>query len=115
MADWYDPAATLAAVLATLRLQSGDVDADRIADIIPAVAAAIEQWCDRVEVLPGPPAPADLQQGLEGGTIAQYQQEALVATIGGGVSSVTGATAPFDPLADVYVLLVPYKQQWAVA
>jgi hypothetical protein len=115
MAVWYDPAATLAAVLATLRLQSGDVDADRIADIIPAAAAIIEQWADRVDPLPGPPPPADLQQGLEIVTIAVYHQAALVATIGGGVSSLTGSSTPFDPLADAYTLLAPYKQQWAVA
>ena len=121
MTVWYDLEATNAAVLATLRLQGGDVDAGRIADAIPRAAATIEQQQDRVDPIPGPPPHPLMQGALEAATIALYHRDAVVATIGGGVSTLGVPADRFDPLADVYVELISVpeaeggKQQWGVA
>jgi hypothetical protein len=112
---WWDPAVTEAGVLARLRLTDTDFDIDLIRQSIPAVAATIEQWADRVEPLPGPPPPADLQWALEVAAVALYHQGGAVATIGPGPVTAGAGTERFDPLTDVYTVLAPYKQGWAVA
>jgi hypothetical protein len=115
-AVWYDLEATLAAVLSTLWLQSGDIDTEHLAECIPAAAAAIDQDLDRLEPLPGPPPPAALQIALEAATIAIYHRDEISATIGAGVSTLRPGTSDrFDPLADVAEELTPFKQQWGLA
>lgn len=113
---WYDPAVTQANVLAVLRLSSASADATLIAAKIPAAAKAIEQYLDRMTPIVGPPPDPALQEVLEGVTIRLYHRTALVATIGAGVSTIEApASEPFDPLADFYVELAPFKEGWAVA
>jgi hypothetical protein len=115
-APWYDLEATLAAVLATLRLQQGDIDTDHLAECIPAAATAIEQYLDRIDVIPGPPPPPSVQIALEAATIALYHRDEVTATIGGGVSTLRASSREqFDPLEDVLAELTPMKQQWGVA
>ena len=113
---WYDPDVTQANVLATLRLGSSSPDAALISAKIPAAATAIEHYLDRAVPITGPPPEPALQEVLEGVTIRLYHRTAIVATIGAGVSSLEApATGTFDPLADFYVELAPFKQGWAVA
>ena len=113
---WYDPAATQANVLATLRLGPTSADAALIAAKVPAAAKAIEQHLDRQTPLDGPPPDPALQEVLEGVTIKLYHRTAVVATISAGASFIEApAAGPFDPLADYYVELAPFRQGWAVA
>jgi hypothetical protein len=113
---WYDPAVTQANVLAKLRLSAASADAALIAALVPAAAGAIEQHLDRVTPIEGPPPDPALQEVLEGVTIRLYHRTAMVATIGAGVSTIEApASGPFDPLADFYVELAPFKERWAVA
>ena len=85
--EWWDPAATLSAVLHTLRLQGGDVDTIRLQAIIPAAARSIELDVDRVEPLDGPPPEPLIQYELERRTIVMYQADIPVAAIVPGAPS----------------------------
>ena len=55
MAVWYDEAQTVAAVLAILRLEEGDVDEGRLTALVPRAAKRLEVYADRVDPFPGPP------------------------------------------------------------
>jgi len=91
-------------------------DAALIAAKVPAAAKAIEQYCDRLTPLAGPPPDPALQEVLEGVTIRLYHRTAMVATIGSGVSALEPPSSePFDPLADFLVELAPFREGWAVA
>ena len=79
---WYDLSATVAAVLATLRLQGGDVDTARIQAIVPAAARSIDNELDRTVVLDGPPPDPLIQYELERRTINLYQANIPIAAIG---------------------------------
>ncbi|HKV67685.1 MAG TPA: hypothetical protein VJN72_06315 [Gaiellales bacterium] len=114
MAVWYDTATTKANVLAMLRLSATDIDVPRVDQVIPAAAARIEHEVDRVDPLPGPPAPADLQEVLDTCAVAIYHHGSYVATIGTGLSAVP-TPAAFDPLDGLQAQLIPYKQQWGIA
>ena len=74
--------ATVAAVLATLRLQGGDVDTVRIQAIVPAAARSIDNELDRITVLDGPPPDPLIQYELERRTINLYQANIPIAAIG---------------------------------
>lgn len=113
-AVWWDPAATLDAVLWQLRLGGGDIDAERIASCIPPAGRAITAYIDPLVNLPGPPT--SLQNVLEAVTIAIYHRDEVGATVGGSVSNLRpGGTAPFDPVADVAAELDNYVEQWGTA
>lgn len=109
---WWDPAATLAAVLWQLRLGGGDIDAERIADCIPPAGRAITAYIDPSVPLPGPPT--SLQSALEAVTIAIYHRDEVGATVGGSVSSLRPSGERFDPVADVAAELDSYKDQWGM-
>lgn len=68
---WWDPAATLAAVLAQLRLTGTDIDENRLEALIPAAGRHINDYLDR-EADISPPALPTLQAALERVTIALY-------------------------------------------
>lgn len=115
MAVWYDLAITKANVLAALRLSATDIDVPRIDQAIPTAAAAIEQEVDRVDPLPGPPPPADLQFVLDAASVGAYHMLATVATIGAGAQAAPMIPGtPFDLLRDLRWMLLPYKQGWTV-
>jgi hypothetical protein len=79
---WYDLDATVAAVLAILRLQGGDVDTTRIRAIIPGAALRIDVYVDRAVIIDGPPPGADYQYALEQLTVQRYRRDAPVAVMG---------------------------------
>lgn len=109
-AVWWDPAATLTAVLWQLRLGGGDIDAEHIAACIPAAGRAIAAYIDPVVAVPGPTPPGPLQVALETVTIAIYHRDQVAATVGA-----TAPSRPFDPVADVATELDTYREQWGVA
>ena len=109
-AVWWDPSATLTAVLWQLRLGGGDIDAERIAACIPAAGRAIAAYIDPVETIPGPPAAGPLQVALEAVTIAIYHRDEVAATVGA-----PAPTERFDPVADVAAELDTYREQWGLA
>jgi hypothetical protein len=69
---WYDTAATVAAVQAVLRLQSGDVDEDRLTALVPVAAGIIDDYIDGTVALTGPPALPQVQHALERTVIDLY-------------------------------------------
>ncbi len=71
--EWYDPDATLAAVLHVLRLQGGDIDAAAIRALIPVAGIAIDNYVDDDWVIDGPPPAPDFQYALERYTIELYR------------------------------------------
>ena len=48
---WWDPAATFASIMNTLRLQQIDVDADKLKALIPAAGEQINDYLDRTDPL----------------------------------------------------------------
>lgn len=115
MIPWWDPAVTLANVLATLRLGATSIDVDAVTDLIPAAGQAITDYIDPVTVIAGPPPDPALQAVLEAVTIDMYHRAQTAATIGGGVSTLRPAEGPFDPLAGVLAELAPWAEQWGIA
>lgn len=111
---WWDPAVTETNVLARLRLAGSDIDAAQVRQAIPAAGTAINHELDRDVPLQGPPPDPALQEALEVATIDVYHQGGLGATVGAGQSALP-SSAPFDPLANVRLSLVPFKLRWGVA
>ena len=73
---WYDLDATVAAVLAILRLQGGDVDTTRIRGDHPRCRPAHRRLPSTVStVIDGPPPAADYQYALEQLTVQRYQRD----------------------------------------
>jgi hypothetical protein len=70
---WYDVDDTTNAVLHILRLQGGDIDAERIRALVPVVGIEVEAYVDSDTVLDGPPPAADLQYVVEQGVIVLYR------------------------------------------
>lgn len=113
---WYDPALTKANVLAALRLTATDIDVPRIDQAIPTAAHAIDQFVDRVDPLPQAAATPALQSILDRATVAEYHILGIVSTLGAGAGAapiIPGS--PFDPLVDVRVELLAFKQRWGIA
>lgn len=110
---WYDLDATVAAVLAILRLAGGDVDEPRIKALVPAAADAIERRSDRVTPMPHTSVTPMLQEALQIVTLEMYRQPATTAQLVGLNASV--AEGAFDPIAPAASLIQPFHQGWAVA
>jgi hypothetical protein len=113
---WWDETATVDAVLAQLRLSSGDVDEARIAALVPAAGAAINAYLDRWE--PVQPAPSHVAQAaLEQVTIELYRRKDAGAANPGDFSLAAVVTryGSTDPLGEVRAQLAPYKRRWGVA
>lgn len=114
-AVWYDPAATLAAVFAILRLTDGDVDQARIEALIPAAAGNIDAHLDGEVAVSGPPPPPWAQTALELETVALYRAQ------GNDVDPsvvLGGFPARRDALVGgpaVTALTGPHKARWGVA
>ena len=111
--EWYDPAGTVAAVLAILRLEDGDIDEARIASLVPVAAERIEAFLDRVDPIPGPPPSPALQEALEEVTVDLYRLPT------GGAAELAGLAVPvaalvYDPISRVRALLLPAKQRFGV-
>ena len=102
-AVWYDLDTVTAEVLAILRLTDVDVDAERIATLVPVAAAYIDMEVDRPEAILGPPPPPLVAEGLRTATIVLYRhKDAQFDTL-------------HDALAPVRMLVGPYKQRTGVA
>jgi hypothetical protein len=112
---WWDDTVTVANVLAQLRLTESDVDAARIAELVPAAGAAINAFLDRPDATP--PAPLELlQAALEQVTVELYRRkdagtgDATDLSLAAVVSRY-GAT---DPLGEVRAQLQPYKRRFGL-
>jgi hypothetical protein len=117
-AVWYDIDATSAAVLAQLRLEVSDVDESRVRALVPAAAAHIDAYCDRVTPLSGPPPDAMVDAVLQQVTIELYRRKdvALVgATSTWTADAVSDRYGAGDPIAECLAQLLPYKQRWGMA
>jgi len=101
---WYDTEATIAAVLEMLRLQGGDIDEVRIADLVPVAAARIEAHIDG-------PVPDPVDSPL-------YQEALQLLTVDWYLHPQSGTDqfgVPYDdPVRAVRGILVPVKQRFGV-
>jgi hypothetical protein len=112
---WYDPASTLEAGLAMLRLEGGDVDADRISALIPAAAGNIDAKLDGYVAVSGPPAPSWAQTALEMETVAIYRAQGNDIV---PYASLGGAAPYRDALVGgpaVSSLVAPHKARWGIS
>ena len=105
--DWFDVDATASAVFQILRLQGGDVDAERIRLLVPGAANRIDVYCDRESVLLGPPPDPQVQHALEQLVLSRYLR-AYPAQ--GGVYQI------IDDDTQILDRLIPgERQRWGVA
>ena len=74
-AVWYDLAATTDDALALLRLTEADVDAARIATLVPVEARSMDIEFDRLEAIVGPPPPPEVQEELVQRVAEAYQMK----------------------------------------
>jgi sulfur carrier protein ThiS len=114
---WWDVDVTVADVLEQLRLTSGDVDVDRITELVPAAGYAINTYLDRTEPLPAAPlTPAAVQAALDQIVVELYRRKD--AGVGNPtdytVAAVVARFAGGDVLADVRAQLQPFKQRWGI-
>ena len=106
--DWFDVDVTAASVFQILRLQGGDVDAERIRLLVPGAANRIDVYCDRVEVLRGPPPDPQIQHALEQLTLQRYQRS--------NPSQVVGFYPAVDDETHLLDTLIPgERERWGVA
>ena len=113
MAVWYDPDATLAAVLAELRLGGGDVDEERLRVLIPTAAADVELFLDGVDPPPGPPPAPLVQEGLQIVVVDMYRDQPAGAAELAGLAVPVAATV-YDPLQRARSVLIRHKQRFGI-
>lgn len=90
---WEDVDAAVTHVLHRLRLTDADIDADRVADLVPVMARAIDERLDRQIAAT---ADATLQLALEQAVLDAYLMSP-------------------DPLANAMGLAGPFVERWGVA
>ena len=112
---WWDPTATLDAVLHTLRLTDTDVDAARIAELIPVAGRLIDNHLDRLEAILGPPPDPVVQAELERVTIVLYRAKDSPPTSAEGLMQSAWSPTSLDALYESRVNLAPFKQRRGVA
>lgn len=112
---WWDPAAVTAAALAVLRLTAGDVDADRVAALVPAAGARINDVLDRDADNPVPtPAPAPLVDAIVHVVVELYRaKDAPPSSVDGLIAS-AWRPPTVDPVAGVRAMIAPYKQRFGI-
>jgi hypothetical protein len=98
-------------------LQVGDVDESRITSLIPAAGFLIDNYVDRCEPLPGPPADPVLQGVLEQVTVELYRRKDAPPSSSSDWSSGPGSFrfGAVDPIGEVITQLAPYKQRHGIA
>lgn len=90
---WWDADAALTHVLHRLRLTDADIDADRLADLIPVAGRLVDEHLDRQIAAA---ADATLQAALEQVVLDLY------------------LFAP-DPLVNALGMVEPFKERWGIA
>jgi len=115
-AAWWDSATTRDAVLHRLRLQSGDIDDTRVSALIPAAGFWINDFLDRCDAAPGPPPNPLLQEALIIATINLYNNQQTSGTSTSDFSAM-GVISPavIDPIGEVRLMLMPFKERFGVA
>jgi hypothetical protein len=107
LSEWWDVADIAAAARQVLRLTDGDVDAERIVELVPAAGQRINAYLDRLD-----PATADPgnRQALIDMTVAMYRAAAPTSPdLAFGVGY-----PPADPLTAVRGELAANKQRWGI-
>ena len=109
---WLDAAAVTDAVLDVLRLAGDDVDADRIADLVPAAGARINDYLDRPDTDPVPaPPPAPLVDAINQVVLELYQRKSAPPSSVDALVAASWRPPSVDPLAAVRAQLSPYKRR----
>lgn len=72
---WWDVDAVAGAALEILRLTASDVDADRIADLVPVAGQRINYLADRRGPLAAADVPVDLERDLIDLVVALYRDK----------------------------------------
>jgi hypothetical protein len=110
-AVWWDVADITAAALEVLRLTAGDLDADRIAELVPAAGQRINNHLDRTGDDPVTVDDPVLRQALVDMTVADYRAAAPTSPdLAFGVGY-----PPADPLTQIRPQLAAHKQRHGIA
>lgn len=110
--DWWNVDATLAAVLAKLRLGTTDIDENRLRALVPAAGYKINAYLDLTVAPSAVGAHTEaLQDALEQLVIAMYGPP--IQNFDSFRS--TGQSSFVDPIETVAGLLDPKKERWGFA
>lgn len=112
---WWDTPATLARALDVLRLDSGDVDAGRVATLVLAAGARINDVLDRCPDNPVPvPPPAPLADAIVQVTVELYRNKDAPPSSIDGLIAQSWRAPSVDPVAGVRAMILPYKQRFGI-
>jgi hypothetical protein len=116
--EWWDADATTTAALEQLRLEAVDVDAVRVAELVPTAGAAINDYLDvdpYADVIwPGVDPPAPLADAVVQVVVELYRRKDAPASTADGMMLTAWRPASFDVLAGVRALIRPYKRRFGV-
>lgn len=112
---WWDPAATAAAALAVLRLDVGDVDAARVAQLVPVAGARINDVLDRTADDPvTAPPPAPLAEAIVAVTVELYRGKDSPPSSVDGLIAASWRPPSVDPVAGVRAMITPYRRRFGI-
>lgn len=113
---WWDAPAVAASALAVLRLDETDVDADRVAGLVPAAGAQVNNYLDRTAADPVPtPPPDDLADALVQVVVELYRRKDAPPSSVDALLASSWRAPSLDPLAGVRACLLRYKRRWGIA
>lgn len=115
---WWDAASTTADALDQLRLEAADVDADRVAALVPKAGAAINDYLDvdpyAPVIWPAGDPPAPLVDAITQVTVELYRRKDAPTATADGMMLTAWRPASFDVLAGVRAQIRPYKRRFGI-
>jgi hypothetical protein len=114
---WVDADQVLADVLAQLRKQPGDVDADRIEATIPAAADLVRDYLDRdADPLPdAPPMHPLVRTAMTQVTVELYRRkDAPFGVLDAWSPDDVPVRVSSDPMRGVVAILLPLKRKFGI-
>lgn len=111
---WWDAAAVAGDVLARLRLQSGDVDAERITGLVDVAGEMINDYLDLCDERPVTPVRANAIRSL---TVELYgRRDIPIIGVGGNRTVEQVLTDPdLTRIGEILASLGPKKERWGIA
>ncbi|HET9665680.1 MAG TPA: hypothetical protein VFP09_02945 [Desertimonas sp.] len=110
--EWWDVPSTTGDALAILRLTDVDVDAARIAALVPVAGQLINQFLDQPS--PGAVIADPVVQALTYAVVELYRQKDSPPSTADDFGLSPGHV-PADPLQPVRAMLAPYRRRWGLS
>lgn len=112
---WWNGPAIAAAVMDVLRLDTGDVDEARVAELVIVGGQRINDYLDRPDTDPVvTPAPLVLDEALIQVTLELYRAKDAPPSSVDGLLAASWRPPSIDPLTGVRNMLRPYKRRFGI-